>query len=99
MGNIFLIVLLMIPTGMNALLINDRESRQTEAVAEVSGKWGGPQTITGPVLIVSNHLSNWDPPLVGTTARPRRVYFMAKKSSRLILKGSEGLDGFPSASV
>lgn len=33
---------------------------------------------TGPVLIVSNHLSNWDPPFVGTTSRPRRVYFMAK---------------------
>lgn len=33
---------------------------------------------TGPVLIVCNHLSNLDPPFVGGSARPRRVYFMAK---------------------
>jgi 1-acyl-sn-glycerol-3-phosphate acyltransferase len=33
---------------------------------------------TGPVLIVCNHLSNMDPPFVGASARPRRVYFMAK---------------------
>jgi 1-acyl-sn-glycerol-3-phosphate acyltransferase len=32
----------------------------------------------GPVLIVCNHLSLWDPPLVGSAAKPRRVYFMAK---------------------
>lgn len=32
----------------------------------------------GPVLIVCNHLSLWDPPLVGASARPRRVHFMAK---------------------
>jgi len=33
---------------------------------------------TGPVLIVCNHRSLWDPPIVGASARPRRVYFMAK---------------------
>lgn len=33
---------------------------------------------TGAVLIVCNHLSLWDPPLVGSAAKPRRVYFMAK---------------------
>lgn len=33
---------------------------------------------TGPALIVCNHLSLWDPPLVGSAAKPRRVYFMAK---------------------
>ena len=33
---------------------------------------------TGPVLIVCNHLSLWDPPFVGSAAKPRRVYFMAK---------------------
>ncbi len=32
----------------------------------------------GPVLIVCNHLSLWDPPFVGASARPRRVHFMAK---------------------
>lgn len=33
---------------------------------------------TGATLIVCNHLSNWDPPFVGFSTRPRRVYFMAK---------------------
>lgn len=33
---------------------------------------------TGAVLIVCNHLSLWDPPFVGSAAKPRRVYFMAK---------------------
>ena len=33
---------------------------------------------TGPVLIVCNHLSSFDPPFVGASARPRRLYFMSK---------------------
>ncbi|WP_085992017.1 lysophospholipid acyltransferase family protein [Oceanobacillus senegalensis] len=31
----------------------------------------------GPVLICSNHISNFDPPVVGITS-PRDIYFMAK---------------------
>lgn len=48
----FLIFILMIPTGMIALLVNERQDRQEEAVREVSEKWGSAQTITGPVLSV-----------------------------------------------
>jgi 1-acyl-sn-glycerol-3-phosphate acyltransferase len=33
---------------------------------------------SGATLIVCNHLSNWDPPFVGFSTRPRRVHFMAK---------------------
>lgn len=32
----------------------------------------------GGVLIVSNHLSSIDPPVVGTVAWPRKLYYMAK---------------------
>ncbi|SDL65929.1 lysophospholipid acyltransferase family protein [Sediminibacillus halophilus] len=32
----------------------------------------------GPVIICSNHISNFDPPVVGITA-PRDIYFMAKE--------------------
>lgn len=32
----------------------------------------------GGVLICSNHISNLDPPVVGVTAAPRQVHFMAK---------------------
>jgi 1-acyl-sn-glycerol-3-phosphate acyltransferase len=32
----------------------------------------------GPTLIVSNHISYLDPPLIGAAALPRRTHFMAK---------------------
>lgn len=32
----------------------------------------------GPVIICSNHISNWDPLVVGITC-PRNIYFMAKE--------------------
>ena len=46
----FLILLLLIPVAMIESLIRERESRQQEAIAEVSSKWGEQQTITGLVL-------------------------------------------------
>ncbi|PWU68628.1 lysophospholipid acyltransferase family protein [Gracilibacillus dipsosauri] len=33
---------------------------------------------TGPVIICSNHISNFDPPVVGITC-PREIHFMAKE--------------------
>lgn len=33
---------------------------------------------TGPVLVVSNHVSQKDPPLMGGAVLPRRLYYMAK---------------------
>jgi 1-acyl-sn-glycerol-3-phosphate acyltransferase len=32
----------------------------------------------GPVVICSNHISNWDPPLLGTPL-PRKIHYMAKE--------------------
>jgi len=48
----FLTFVLMIPTGMIAVLVNERQNRQEEAVREVSEKWGSEQTITGPILSI-----------------------------------------------
>jgi inner membrane protein len=48
----FLVAILMIPTGMIAVLVNERENTQEAAIAEVSEKWGREQTITGPVLTI-----------------------------------------------
>jgi len=47
-----LILLLLIPVSMIESLIYERQSRQEEAITEVSSKWGEAQTITGPVLTV-----------------------------------------------
>ncbi len=35
--------------------------------------------VSGPLIICSNHISWWDPPLVGCVAWPRHVHFMAKE--------------------
>ncbi|WP_163537669.1 lysophospholipid acyltransferase family protein [Gracilibacillus sp. YIM 98692] len=43
---------------------------------KVVGKENIPQT--GPVIICSNHISNYDPPIVGMTC-PRDIHFMAKE--------------------
>jgi len=52
-GTIVIItLLLLIPTSMITGLIHERESRQNEAISEVSGKWGGHQTISGPILSI-----------------------------------------------
>src|SRR6478672_13903666 len=45
-----LVLLLQIPAFYVKNLIEEREARQKEAIAEVSSKWAGPQNITGPIL-------------------------------------------------
>jgi inner membrane protein len=50
---IFILVLaLLIPTFMIEGIIHERESRQAEAISEVSSKWGNRQTLAGPVLVL-----------------------------------------------
>lgn len=48
----FLVLVLLIPTFMVADLIHEREGRRSEAIMEVSSKWGQQQTLTGPVLVI-----------------------------------------------
>ena len=43
---------LWIPTNIIRDVINEREGRQKEAIEEVSNKWAGKQTITGPILMI-----------------------------------------------
>jgi len=50
---IFLIVLILqIPAFYVRELVEERQNRQKEAIAEVSGKWAGRQTITGPAVVI-----------------------------------------------
>jgi inner membrane protein len=48
----FLILLLLIPAGMIKGLIRERQSRRDSVVLEISNKWGGSQTITGPFITI-----------------------------------------------
>src|SRR5580765_3339455 len=48
----FLILILLIPASMLESLIRERQSVRDQAMDEVSSKWGGKQTIGGPVLTV-----------------------------------------------
>lgn len=48
----FLVVLLLIPTFYVQSLIEEREARQKEAIAEVSSKWAGRQTVSGPFIVL-----------------------------------------------
>jgi 1-acyl-sn-glycerol-3-phosphate acyltransferase len=34
---------------------------------------------SGPTLLVSNHVSDWDPPSIGLATSPRKPYYMAKR--------------------
>jgi inner membrane protein len=47
-----LILVLLIPTFFIMFLVTDREDRRKEVVKEVSSKWAGAQTVTGPFLII-----------------------------------------------
>ncbi|SMC57300.1 lysophospholipid acyltransferase family protein [Sporomusa malonica] len=52
---------------------------------------------SGGLIIASNHVSLWDPPVVGT-AIPRRIHFMAKEelfSNPIFARIISGLGAFP----
>ena len=51
-GIVLIALLLLIPTGMIKSIIYEREQTQREAINEVSDKWGGEQTLQGPVLTI-----------------------------------------------
>ena len=47
-----LAIVLLVPLMWVKSVVSERASRRAEAIAEVSGTWGGPQTIAGPVLAI-----------------------------------------------
>lgn len=48
----FLTLALLVPLAMVQSVVSERASRRDAAVNSVSATWGGPQTLTGPVLTV-----------------------------------------------
>jgi inner membrane protein len=47
-----LTLILLIPLGMIGDLVQERESRRSGVEAEITGQWGGPQIVLGPILAV-----------------------------------------------
>ncbi len=75
-----LALLLLLPVSMVRNLINQRESTKKTAEAEISQKWGGQQTIAGPVLSVpyKRYAVNTAGERVATT---RYAHFLPEKLS------------------
>ncbi|MFZ4398611.1 MAG: cell envelope integrity protein CreD [Bacteroidales bacterium] len=48
----FLILILLIPASMLKSLISERQNMRNGAIAEINSKWGGNQTIGGPVITI-----------------------------------------------
>lgn len=48
----FIILLLLIPLSFVRELVNERQSRQNEAIHEISQTWGHEQTVTGPFITI-----------------------------------------------
>jgi len=48
----FLVLILLIPSSWIQDLMNERQSRAEDVMQEVSSKWSGSQTLSGPILVI-----------------------------------------------
>jgi inner membrane protein len=48
----FLLLILLIPTAWIQSLMEERQSRANTVMTEVSDKWSGSQTVSGPILVI-----------------------------------------------
>lgn len=76
----FLAVLLLIPTLLINHLVEERQTRQREAIAEVSSKWANQQTINGPAIAVPYWQTVTDSKGMVNRIR-QRAYFLPNKLS------------------
>jgi inner membrane protein len=63
-----LAIVLLVPLVWVQSIVSERASRRATAIGEVSGTWGGPQTIGGPVLAIPYTVSWTD-----NQGRPQRT--------------------------
>jgi inner membrane protein len=56
----FLLLILLIPSGMVESLIYERQSLRDSAILDISSKWGGAQTIGGPVISIPYQITKSD---------------------------------------
>ncbi|MEM1089108.1 MAG: cell envelope integrity protein CreD [Pseudomonadota bacterium] len=53
----FLTLLMLIPLAMVRGLVDERQGRRAEALEEIARRWGGEQTISGPMIVVTERQS------------------------------------------
>ena len=70
---------LWIPTYFILGLVKERKSRQKEAVADISNKWAGKQTVTGPLLMIPYNEFTKDEKGNAVVVK-HRTYFLPDKS-------------------
>jgi inner membrane protein len=73
----FLTMTLLIPLAMVSSVVSERASRRNEAVNDIGATWGGPQTVTGPVLTVPYTLA-WKNSEGREQRAIRRAHFLPK---------------------
>ena len=56
----FLTLVLLIPMELIRSLVSERQARQTEAIIEISSKWGFQQRLTGPILAIPYQTFDFD---------------------------------------
>jgi len=77
---IFIMALfLWLPTNLIMEIIKERQSRQKEAIADISNKWAGKQTVTGPILMIPYNETGKDDKGNFFTIK-KNVYFLPDKS-------------------
>ena len=83
----FLGLVLGVPILMIDALVGERQHRRDEAVAEVSSKWGGAQTLAGPALVVP-FTHRWIETSDGKTVARADTQHLVLLPSRLRVRGS-----------
>ena len=70
-----LVLILQIPAFYVKDLVAERETRQYEAIAEVSSKWAASQVVTGPVLVLPYWETKTDATTLKTTREKQHAFF------------------------
>ena len=73
-----LVLILLIPTLLINGLINERQGRKNDAVAEISSRWAAAQTVTGPVIGIP-YIETVQTNSGGTESQKRWAYFLPAK--------------------
>ena len=69
---------LWLPTNLIMDMVKEREGRQKEAIADISNKWAGKQTVIGPILMIPYNETGKDDK--GTYLIKKNAYFVPDRS-------------------